>query len=341
MQQRSPFSLILALTAALAAAVCAYAAQAANIAHTFALPPDFYPESIAAGPHGTFYIGSWHHGSIARLRPGETTARVFVPSGSNGLTNTQGVLVDSKRGLLWACSSDIGYSTAPHHPSALKAFDLKTGAPRGSYKLPGSGLCNDLALAHDGRIFVTDSLHPRILVLDGVHDELKPWLVAPQFCPKSGPYCLNGIAIEPGHAIYVGLVTAAPKLFRIPLRADGSPGKVETIRFPRTLKNADGIRYLDHNRLLIFETNAFAKNDPLDGRVSLATVHANGSATLDTLVNGLASPSSGLAYGRRVYFIQTKYAILFKHEPGDSAVIPHGVPFTVQSAPLPAQAGTH
>jgi hypothetical protein len=117
---------------------------------------------------------------------------------------------------------------------------------------------------------------------------------------------------------------------------------VETIRFPRTLKNADGIRYLDHNRLLIFETNAFAKNDPLDGRVSLATVHANGSATLDTLVNGLASPSSGLAYGRRVYFIQRKYdAILFKPEPGDSAVIPHGVPFTVQSAPLPAQAGTH
>ena len=116
---------------------------------------------------------------------------------------------------------------------------------------------------------------------------------------------------------------------------------METIHFPRILKNADGIRYLDHNRLLIFETNAFAKNDPLDGRVSLATVHANGSATLDTLVNGLASPSSGLAYGRRVYFIQTKYAILFKHKPDAPTTVLHNVPFTVQSVPLPLQTAAH
>lgn len=99
----------------------------------FSLPDDFYPESIAIAADGTFYIGSWHEGSVARLLPGESRAEVFIPSGSNGLFNTQGLLIDTARQTLWVCSGDSGFSVAPRTTSALKAFDLATGTPKASY----------------------------------------------------------------------------------------------------------------------------------------------------------------------------------------------------------------
>ncbi|WP_097460369.1 Vgb family protein [Mangrovitalea sediminis] len=301
----------------------------------FSLPKDFYPESIAVSPDGTFYIGSWREGAIARLAPGQHRAGLFVAPGSNGLSNTQGVLVDQKRGRLWACSGSLGYTTVPRTPSALKSFDLATGAALHSYALPGGGYCNDLALAPDGRLYVTDSKHARILVLDRSSGHLRTWVSDPAFCPGSNGFCLNGIAIDPGQAIYVSAVNATDRLFRVPFVRQGRAGRVGEVVFPRVLKNADGIRYLQGGRLLIFESNAFARNDPLDGSVSLASLHTDGTASLKTLVNGLASPSSGVAYNGRVYFIQSKYAILLRHPANDTAEVPRGVPFMVQSVPLP------
>lgn len=330
------FVLAAAGAAALAAWLAPGAAVAAEpVAATFAPPPDFYPESMAVGPDGTVYVGSWHQGAVARLKPGQRTARIFVPPGSNGLTNAQGLLVDTARRLLWVCSGDLGYVTVPRHPSALKAYDLATGAPRGSYDLPGGGYCNDLALAGDGRIYVTDSLHPRILELDGPGAALRDWVEDKRFCKGADGFCLNGIAIDPGRAIYVSTVAASTTLLKVGLQAAGKPGPVSEVRFPRVLKNADGVRWLGGGRLLIFESNAFAKNDPLDGSVSIATLRGDGSAGLETIVNGLADPSSGLAYRGRIYVLQSKYEILLRHKPDEMATVPRGVPFTIQSVPLP------
>lgn len=302
---------------------------------SFSLPADFYPESLAVSHDGTFYIGSWREGAVARLKPGEQKAKLFVAPGSNGLSNTQGVLVDEKRGLLWACSGDLGYTTVPQTPSALKSFDLATGAPRQSYALPGGGYCNDLALAGDGRLYVTDSKRPRILVLNDPRGSLRTWISDPAFCSGNNGFCLNGIAIDPDRAVYVSAVNATNRLYKVPFGFDGKPGGVTTVIFPRVLKNADAIRYLGSGRLLIFESNAFAKNDPLDGSIGLATLHRDGTASIDTLVNGLASPSSGLAYRGRLYFIQSKYAILLRHPPNDTQSVPRAVPFAVNSVPLP------
>jgi hypothetical protein len=49
---------------------------------------------------------------------------------------------------------------------------------------------------------------------------------------------------------------------------------------------------------------------------------------------GLNDPSSGLVYGDRVYFIESKYGLLLAH-PHDDAAIPRNVPFDVESRPLP------
>ncbi len=300
----------------------------------FSLPDDFYPESIAVADDGTFYIGSWHQGSVARLLPGQDRAEVFIPSGSNGLFNTQGLLIDAARQTLWVCSGDSGFSIAPRTESALKAFDLESGTPKASYALPGGGYCNDLALSDDGRVFVSDSQRPRILVLDDENGALRNWVENPAFC-REPEVCLNGIAVDPGGAVYVSHVSTAPELLRVEINPDGSAGDVAAVPMPRPLKNADAVRLLDSDRILIFESNAFASNDPLNGSISIATLQADGPAMLDTLANGLADPSSGAVHDGRIYFIQSKYTVLFRHPPDAAAQVDKGVPFTVNTIPLP------
>ena len=65
---------------------------------------NFFPESIAATPAGTLFVGSVVTGEILRFRTGSTTAETFVPAGVNA--GTAGVLVDARRGVRWACAVD-------------------------------------------------------------------------------------------------------------------------------------------------------------------------------------------------------------------------------------------
>lgn len=300
---------------------------------TLPLPADWYPESVAVGPDGTFYVGSWRQGAVARIRSGADQPEVLVPPGSNGLSNGQGVLVDARHGLLWICSGTFGFTTVPTRPSALKGYDLATGAPRASYVMPEAGYCNDLAQDDSGTIYVTDTLYPRVLRLRPGDEALQVWKEDAAFSAGPEGYKLNGIAIDRNH-VYVSTVTAASYLLRIDVNADGSAGAVTRIDMPRTLKNADGIRSAGPDRLVIFESDAFGHDGPYGGQVSLATLAGNRASSLVTLAAGLNDPSSGAIAHGRVYFIESKYSLLFAHK-GNDAGIPRHVPFDVQSVALP------
>lgn len=327
----SPALRRLALTCALAFIATAQAAVPQPA--TRPLPADWYPESLAVGPDGSFYVGSWRQGAVARLKPGADRPEVLVTPGSNGLSNGQGVLVDARHGLLWICSGTFGFTTVPTRPSALKSYDLHTGAPRASYVLPDQGYCNDLAQDDAGTIYVTDTYQPRVLRWRPGDNALHVWKEDASFSAGPEGYKLNGIAID-RNRIYVSTVTAAPYLLRIDVQPDGSAGAVTRIDMPRTLKNADGIRSAGPDRLVIFESNAFGHDGPYGGQVSLATVAGNHASSLVTLVAGLNDPSSGVIVGNRVYFIESKYGLLFAHK-GDEAGIPRNVPFDLQSVELP------
>lgn len=106
-------SLLLALCLSAATLPWARAAADAPPAQTLRdLPEDWYPESLAAGPDGTLYVGSWRQGAVVRLRPDGSAPQVLVTPGSNGLANGQGVLVDDRAGLLWVCSGTTSTCTA-------------------------------------------------------------------------------------------------------------------------------------------------------------------------------------------------------------------------------------
>lgn len=319
----------------LAGALLALATAAAVAAPPIvqALPEDWYPESVAIGPDGAFYVGSWRQGAVARLKPGSAPkAEVLVKPGTNGLANGQGVLVDAKRGALWICSGNIGFTTVPSTPSALKRYDLATGAPRASYAMPDGGYCNDLAQDARGNLYVTDSHHPRVLKLAPGAASLATWKEDPALA-GAGPYKgLNGIAIDGGRDVYVSLVAAAPYVLRIGLGAGGKAGEVTRVEAPRELKNVDAIRAWKPGRLVLFESNAFGEG-PYGGQITVARVEG-AKLGLRTVVSGLNDPSSGAVWGDRVYFIESKYSLLTKRKEGDGPV-PTGVPFDIQSRALP------
>jgi sugar lactone lactonase YvrE len=302
------------------------------------LPPDWYPESVAIGPDGSFYVGSWRQGAVARLRPAaegteDWQPEVLVPPGSNGLANGQGVLVDAQDGRLWVCSGSMGFTTVPMTPSALKAYDLATGAPRGSWPMPGSGYCNDLAQDGRGTLYITDSLHPRVLRLRPGATALEVWTEDPALGGGEGGYFLNGIAVT-ADGLYVSAVAAVPYILRVGIGAGGAAGPVVRVPAPRVLRNVDAIRADGPGRLVLFESNAFGTDGPYGGAVTLARVADGRIAALETVVGGLNDASSGVVAGGRVWFIESKYGLLLAHK-GDDAAVPRGVPFDLQSRALP------
>ncbi len=332
MPRRPSAALVLAL---------ALAARAAGAAPptVLPLPADWYPESIAAGPDGAFYVGSWRQGAVARVRAG-TAPQVLVAPGTQGLDNAQGVLVDARRGALWVCSGDIGFTTVPATPSALKRYDLATGAPQGSWTMPDAGYCNDLAQDAGGRLYVTDSRHPRVLRWTAQSNALAVWkedplLASPAvFSDAQGAYAgLNGIALDGDRALVVSLLAATDRLLRIPLADDGSAGLVQPLQAPRELRNVDAIRAWKPGALVLFESDAFGTG-PYGGRITLARIEGD-RLVLRPLVAGLNDPSSGVVAGGRVWFLESKYGLLTHHRAEDGP-IPAGVPFDLQSVALPA-----
>lgn len=310
-----------------------FAATAASL-RTAALPADWYPESVATDAGGNFYIGSWRQGAVARVDARDGHLSVLVPSGANGLANGQGVLVDQARRLLWICSSGMGYTTVPSTPSALKSYDLATGQPRASYAMPDHGFCNDLVQDSHGTIYVTDSRNPRVLRWRPGDQRLQAWAESAAFAKGREGFYLNGIALDGDGTIYVSAVTAADHLWRIGVQPDGSAGAIATVHMPRALKNADAIRNAGQGRLVIFESNAFGGDGPYGGQITVATLEGDQARTLTTIVGGLNDPSSGTVANGRVYFIESKYGLLFAHK-NDDAHVPRQVPFDLQSVPLP------
>jgi sugar lactone lactonase YvrE len=327
------------LAGVLALVLVPAAALAQSVA-VLPLPADWYPESLAVAADGSFLVGSWRQGAVARVRPDGAAPEVLVPPGSQGMANAQGVLVDAARGTLWVCSGDIGFTVVPSTPSALLRFDLATGAPRGRLPLPDDGYCNDLAQDAHGDLYVTDSRHPRVLRLPAGGAALAVWKDdpllggAPVFRDSHGAYVgLNGIAVAPSGDVIVSLVDASPALLRIARTGDGRAGAVARLVAPRRLDNVDALRALPDGRLVLFESNAFGTG-PYGGRITLARIDGDRLA-LRTLVAGLNDPSSGVVSGGRVWFIESKYGLLTHRKPGDGP-IPTGVPFDLQSVPLPA-----
>ena len=249
-----------------------------------------FPESITSTADGTLIIGSLGHGNVLRIAPGKTSAEEWIKPGTGGLNGVLGVFADEKGKTLWVCSNNLENKG---EATAVMAFDLKSGAPKGTYKLPGDmALCNDIAVGSDGTAYIADTRQNSILMLKPGSKTLD---VAAKDPLLAGA---DGIAFGDKTTLYVNSVTAG-KLLRLDLGPDGKSKKVTDLKLPRPLDRPDGMRAIGTHRLLLAENS---------GKMSLVTFAGpeNQSVVIGTLKEGLESTPGVTATRGMAWIIEGK-----------------------------------
>lgn len=300
----------------LAALVLAIATLDAAAVTEIVLPANrMFPESITSTSDGTLIIGSLGHGNVSRIAPGKTTAEEWIKAGTGGLNQVLGVFADEKGKLLWVCSNNLENKG---EATSVKSFDLKSGAPKGTYPLAGAdALCNDIAVANDGTAYVSDTRQNTIWMLKPGSKEL---VVAAKDPLLAGA---DGLAFTEPTVLIVNSVTAN-KLLRLNLGPDGKAKGVVDLKLSRALDRPDGMRAIGKDRLLLAE-NA--------GRMDIVTFEGANlqNAVIKTLKEGLESTPGVTATRGMAWIIEGKLnyrndAALKDKDPGT---------FKMAAVPLP------
>jgi sugar lactone lactonase YvrE len=227
-----------------------------------------FPESITSTSNGTLYVGSLGNGNVMRIAAGTTMVEEWIKPGTGGLNQVLGVFADEKGKNLWVCSNNLANKG---EATSVKAFDLKSGALKGTYKLPGEGtLCNDIAVSSNGTAYVSDTRQGSVVMLKPGAKDLE---IAAKDPLLAGA---DGLAFGDRSTLYVNSVTAR-KLLRVDLGPDGKSKGVVELKLSRPIERPDGMRAVGKNRLLLAENS---------GKMSIVTF-AGDSATITTIKEGL------------------------------------------------------
>ena len=213
-------------------------------APAFTLPdPDLLPEALARDP----ITGEWLVGSLAKRKiirvAQDGTGFDFIADGD--LLRVVGIHADSARALLWFAT------WAPRHvvstalgepPSQTRLFkcDLLTGQVLRTYVPTDSGgdhLFNDLAIARNGDVFITDTDQGSVYRVRLRADTLELFL-SPNIERFSDA---NGITLSADdRALYVAFVEGIARIdiqtkaiMRLPLRAAGSAASIDGLYWYR------------------------------------------------------------------------------------------------------------
>ena len=247
-----------------------------------------FPESLDAGKDGALYIGSIGKSSVFRALKGENKATLWIEKKAGGISSITGVVADDANGRLWICSSDMN---SLGETVSLKAFDIKTGAPKADYPFPeNKGLCNDIVITKDGVVYATDTPNSRIFRLKPGATALEFWVSDPRF---EG---IDGIALLPGGHLFVNNVRTG-LLFKVEVKADGSAGAVTEVPTSRPLEGPDGLRPTPDGRYLIAENRG--------GKISIGTFVGD-KLQIDTLKEGLEGPPGVTIAGTTIYALEAK-----------------------------------
>jgi len=262
-----------------------------------------FPESITGTSDGTLYIGSLGDGAVYRVAPGGSAAQPFIAKGASDLLSVIGVMADEKMGTLWVCSSDLSGAgvTVPSgkKPTALKAFDLKTGVEKGSVALPGEKqFCNDIAISKDGALYVADSLNPTILRLKPGGKSFEVWAKDDRFGGEG--FNLDGIAFGSDGNLYVNTYNSH-RLFRVAVGAEEKAGAVTELTPSQPLDHPDGMRMLGRNTFLMIEGA---------GRLDRVTVDGD-TAKIEVLKDGMKVPVSVWQVGDTAWALEGQLDVLF------------------------------
>lgn len=171
----------------------------------FRLPQrDLLTEGIAYDPRSkAFFIGSVRRRKILR-RSADGTLSDFVREGQDGLQSVLALRADPSRRALYAATAALpqmaGYEKSMEGKSAVLVFDLTTGRLSEAYALATDGkphAANDLAIADNGDVYVSDSLGSGIYRIRADAHSIEPFVPPGVFASP------QGLGFGPGGRLYV------------------------------------------------------------------------------------------------------------------------------------------
>jgi streptogramin lyase len=260
------------------------------------------PENLTSSADGTVYFGSTEKGTIYRAASGASQAEPWILASTTGLTRVLGVLADDKSNTLWVCQNHTdGRGGAPVvGQTALRSFDLKTGAAKGTYPFPpNSGICNDIAVSADGAAFVSESFGGRIHRLKPGASQLEVW------ASDSALSVIDGLAFLADGSLYANNFTTG-KFYRVPVNADGSAGAVQPIETSMPFVRPDGLRTAGPRTLIQAEGQ---------GRFTELTINGN-RAEVRVVQDGLTRATGVTLVGNSVLvLVELTKAVVVPYRP--------------------------
>jgi sugar lactone lactonase YvrE len=251
-------------------------AQAASAADILIADAKSQPESLTVAPGGVLIVGSASSPFVYKVRPGSSTAEKFVDASAEGPgTFFLGVLADASSNTLWTCVlTPVPNTTPAQRHTALRSFDLSTGAPKIRWELPGDNTtCNDFAIGPDKALYITDTATGKIYKLPSGASTAELFLEHRTLMGVDGITFLNG-------TIYVNNVIFN-KLYRIPVDAAGKAGPPVDIWMDQPVKGPDGMRAAN-GKLFVAENGS--------GKISALTVNGD-KASVTVIKEGLNTPT--------------------------------------------------
>lgn len=252
-------------------------AQAASAAEILIADAKSQPESLTIAPGGILIVGSASTPFIYKVRPGSTTAEKFVDASSEGAgTFFFGMLADAATNTLWACQLTPVPGTAPaKRHTALRGFDLSTGAQKLRWDLPGdNSVCNDFSIGPDKALYISDTINSKIYKLPAGAT------TADLFLEDHALYGIDGITFLDG-TLYVNNVFSN-NLYRIPVDSAGKAGQPVDIWMDQPIKGPDGMRAIK-GKLLLAENGS--------GKIDVITVHGD-KASVTVIKDGFKTPTA-------------------------------------------------
>jgi sugar lactone lactonase YvrE len=252
-------------------------AQAAFAAEILIGDAKSQPESLTVAPGGVLIVGSASSPFVYKVRQGSSTAEKFIDASAEGPgTFFFGMLADAATNTLWTCQlTPVPNTTPVQRHTALRSFDLSTGAPKIRWNLPGdNNVCNDFAIGPDKALYITDTINSKIYKLPTGAS------TAELFLEDHALYGIDGITFLDG-TLYVNNVFSN-NLYRIPVDAAGKPGQPVDIWMDQPIKGPDGMRAAN-GKLIVAENGS--------GKISVITVHGD-KASVTVIKEGLNTPTA-------------------------------------------------
>jgi hypothetical protein len=248
------------------------------------------PEGIAYDAHKRdFYLGSVAQKRIVRVGPSGAATHFAGPDPD--IDSILGLAVDSPRRILYAVStSALTDAGEANRRNAILVFNIDNGRLLRRVDVPSARQLNDVAVAHGGRVFATDSASGAIYEIPKEGEARE--LVAPNVVRGS-----NGLAASPdARRLYVAHSTGIASV-------DIARGTVKRMAIPEheTVAAIDGL-YEWQGQLI------GVQNITTPGRVILMTLSPDGESItkVQTLLshhhNALDEPTTG-AVTERGFFL--------------------------------------